>query len=134
MGASGKRRLIATAGIMSLSAAIAASPQRSLAQSQVEEVVVTARKREESLQDIPVAVTALSGGELANKGVQSPRDLATTVPGLAVGLSAASATAVVFSIRGQSASDVLLTIDQAVGVYVDGINVARPRISGGAIL
>jgi len=115
-----------TTSVIAMAAAVATTSVTAHAQAQVEEVVVTARKREESLQDVPVAVTALSGGELANKGVQSPRELATTVPGLAVGLSAASATAVVFSIRGQTASDVLLTIDQAVGVYVDGINVPRP--------
>jgi len=126
MNASAKRRLTMTTSVIAMAAAVATTSGTAHAQAQVEEVVVTARKREESLQDVPVAVTALSGGELANKGVQSPRELATTVPGLAVGLSAASATAVVFSIRGQTASDVLLTIDQAVGVYVDGINVPRP--------
>ena len=126
MSASARRRLLLTASVVIVAAVVATAPETSQAQSQVEEIVVTARKREESLQDVPVAVTALSGGELADKGVQSPRELATAVPGLAVGLSAASATAVVFSIRGQSASDVLLTIDQAVGVYVDGINVPRP--------
>ena len=48
----------------------------------LEEVVVTARKREESLQDIPVAVTAISAAEIANRQVNSLDDLAKFAPGL----------------------------------------------------
>src|SRR5689334_21206402 len=46
------------------------------------DVVVTARRREERLQDVPVAVTALSGEALAARGIVNVQDLAKTTPGL----------------------------------------------------
>ena len=102
------------------------------AAQEIEEVVVTARKREESLQDVPVAVTSISGDQLQKQGVMNIRDLGRLVPNLKSTGHPSSASIVVFSIRGQKSGDVLSTVDQAVGVYSDGIYVPRPRGMNGA--
>jgi iron complex outermembrane recepter protein len=94
--------------------------------AQVEEVVVTARKREESIQDVPVAVSAFTGEQLEQQGIKTPADLAKTVPSLSTGFSQNGASTVTFVLRGQSASDVILTIDQAIGLYADGGYIPRP--------
>ena len=126
---------IATLALMAAApqkAAAQAAPQRASSQGSVEEVVVTARKREESLQSVPVAITAMSGEQLAERGIQSPLDLGRSVPSLRSLPHSISASVVTFSLRGQMAGDVLSTVDQAVGVYVDGVYIARPRGLNGA--
>ena len=102
------------------------------AQSELEEIVVTARKREESLQDVPVAVTSINGDNLQKQGIRNTQDLGRLVPNLKSTGHPSSASIVVFSIRGQKSGDVLTTVDQAVGVYADGVYVPRPRGMNGA--
>jgi len=116
-------------GATALSLAV---PGVSLAQQQVEEIVVTARKREESLQDVPVAVTSLNGDQLQKQGIRNTQDLGRFVPNLKATGHPSSASVVVFSIRGQKSGDILSTVDQAVGVYADGVYVPRPRGMNGA--
>ncbi|RLA59944.1 MAG: hypothetical protein DRR04_07075 [Gammaproteobacteria bacterium] len=99
-------------------------PQLSLAQGNVmEEVVVTARKRQESLQETPVAVTALSSEALRDANIRNLADLTTTVPGLDAKVGSKSGE---FAIRGVGARDNKnVRTDPAVGVYVDGIFIPR---------
>ena len=96
------------------------------------DIVVTARKVEENLQDIPIAITAATGEALEAKGVQSLSNLGSAVPGLQTRTHPSNPSIVVFNLRGQGAGDTLLTVDQAVGVYLDNVYVARPRGLSGA--
>jgi iron complex outermembrane recepter protein len=91
--------------------------------STIEEVVVTARKREESLQSIPVAVTSVSGNQIERQGIRQTSDLTKIVPSLTVAPSSSASTAAVFSLRGQAAGDILLTLSQPVGIYEDTVNI-----------
>ena len=88
-------------------------------------VLVTARKVEEDIQDIPVAVTALSGEELVDANVSNMMDLAKYVPSVEIYQGTGEQSAVTFSVRGQSQADILLTTDSSVGTYIDGVNVPR---------
>jgi len=94
----------------------------------LEEIVVTARKISESLQDIPVAVTAFSTDSLQKKGLSNISQIGDYTPGLTLDstatLTGSSSTITAF-IRGIGMSDFLLTIDPGVGIYVDGVYVAR---------
>ncbi len=90
------------------------------------EVVVTARKRAESLQRIPVAVTSVTGTQLAQRGIRETTDLEEVVPSLTVTINSSQESAAVFSLRGQTAGDILLTLSQPVGVYEDSVNVPHP--------
>jgi len=91
----------------------------------LEEVVVTARRREENLQEVPVAVTALSGPALVARGVQTVADLSRFSPGVSISKSARSATGVRFILRGQAPVDSLLTSDPSAAVYVNEVYVPR---------
>ena len=93
----------------------------------IEEIVVTARKREESLQDVPVAVSAFSGNDLARQSVQEFIDLNAQLPGVYVSMVQHHASMATVAIRGQAQADTLMTTDSSVGVYVDGINLPRQQ-------
>jgi iron complex outermembrane receptor protein len=109
-----------------LPAAEPATAQRVPAHA-IEEIVVTARKTEESLQDVPVAVTALSEEKLEQTSTFSPFDLQFQVPNMTAREGTGSSTAAVFQIRGQVMVDFIGTLDPSVGLYDDGIYVARPH-------
>lgn len=96
----------------------------SLAQTVLEEIVITAQKREQSIQDVPIAVTALSGEELLRNGISDVFDLQQSTPGLTVAQNQNSTTSN-FSIRGVGTSGSNFGLESSVGLYVDGIYRAR---------
>ena len=104
-------------------------PSVALAQDSggLEEVVVTARRREESLQDTPVSITAFSGAALEARHIERLDGLAAATPNLVIDPSAnfsgSSAAASVF-IRGIGQVDFTLTTEPGVGIYLDGVYVA----------
>uniref|UniRef100_B0SXU3 TonB-dependent receptor n=1 Tax=Caulobacter sp. (strain K31) TaxID=366602 RepID=B0SXU3_CAUSK len=115
-------------GITPAQAQAQAQTQAQPASVQIEEVVVTARRREERLQDAPVAVTALSGDALQARGVESVDQIARFAPSIrfdgAAALSGGNYNATVF-IRGVGQNDFAIFSDPGVGVYVDGVYYAR---------
>ncbi len=93
----------------------------------IEEVLVTARKEEESIQDVPVAVTALSEQNLKNTSTFSTVDLQYQVPNITTREQGGQSTAAVFQIRGQVQNEVIATLDTSVAFYDDGVYIARPH-------
>src|SRR5450755_1214244 len=67
----------------------------------LEEVTVTAQRREESASKVPISITAFGAEQLAQRSITTERDLQTSVPGLVV-KSVSSETQLTYSIRGQS--------------------------------
>lgn len=106
-----RRHLLASAGGLAMvwlpatvaQAQTAAAPDPSTA-SALEEVIVTARKREENIQSVPVAITALGAEEMRAKSVRTAYDLVANTPGLVIRGAAASRNAPEYFIRGQGAS------------------------------
>ncbi len=94
-----------------------------------DEIVVTAQRREQSLQDVPITLSVVSSQQIQNLAADDVGDLSAFVPGLAV--SNASPTQARYSIRGVTTSDFGVGTDPAVGVYVDGVYSAR---SGAGLL
>lgn len=94
-------------------------------------VKVTARRREETLKDVPVAVTALGGAQLERLGVRNLGDLQGQVPSLTVYAARGSNTTLTTYIRGVGQSDPLWGVDPGVGIYFDDVFIARPQ---GALL
>ncbi|CAA0093138.1 Ferric-pseudobactin 358 receptor [Halioglobus japonicus] len=90
--------------------------------SQLEEVVVTAQKRVESLQDVPISVSAISGEMIRNNGMQNMEDLAVMIPNLNVSDSPGVNSIV---IRGLGSGAGTISFEQSVGLYIDGIYAAR---------
>ena len=102
--------------------------------SALEEIVVTARKREERLQETPISITAMSGEALADRRIETTQELARVVPNLIVSQGqsvSGNSSAGAYFIRGIGQIDFLLNTDPGVGLYVDGVYVAR---SVGSIL
>ncbi len=90
----------------------------------LEEIVVTARKREENIQDTPVAITAFTAANLQMRSINSSDQLGQYVPNLTfdsgTGDTGGSGNAQVF-IRGIGQQDYLLTSSPGVGIYIDGV-------------
>ena len=93
-------------------------------QAALEEIVVVAQKREQNLQDVPVAVTALSGAQLTELGVTDVFDSQQSTPGLIVDQNQ-TATTSNFSIRGVGTSAQNFGLESSVGLYVDGVYQSR---------
>lgn len=93
----------------------------------VDDIVVTARRREESLQDVPVAVTAVSGEQLEAKGSADITELARSTPSLTLNAARGSNSTLISFIRGVGQQDPLWGFDPGVGLYIDDVYVARPQ-------
>jgi iron complex outermembrane receptor protein len=94
-------------------------------------ITVTARRREENLNEIPVAVTAFSEEKLENLNVEDLGDLQGQVPNLTIYAARGSTSTVTAYIRGIGQSDPLWGVEPGVGIYIDDVYVARPQ---GALL
>ncbi len=126
------KRLLVTSITAALSAgSIGLIPISASAQMVLEEVVVTARKREESLQDIPIAVTALSGDNLRELGLRDMSDLRKVAPNVDLYDGNGTTGAANVFIRGVGARNTGVNFDPGVGIYVDGVYLSR---ADGAVL
>lgn len=92
------------------------------------DIVVTARRREERLQDVPISITAVTGDQLTTRGIRDALDLQYQTPSLTVTSNGASRTSVSYSIRGQRTQEVQLLTDPPVGTYF--AEVVMPRTYG----
>jgi iron complex outermembrane receptor protein len=106
-------------------------PSAAFAQAMLEEVVVTARKREESLQETPVAVSAFSGENMEELGMTSISDLTRVVPNVDMYSGNGTTGSANVFIRGVGARNTGVNFDSGVGIYMDGVYVSR---ADGAIL
>ncbi|MBP7334779.1 TonB-dependent receptor [Niveispirillum sp.] len=95
------------------------------------EIVVTARRRAESLQDVPVSISAFSAEQLENMGTPDITSLTKTTPNLTMQVARGSNSTLIAFIRGVGQQDPLWGFEPGVGLYVDDVYVARPQ---GAVL
>src|SRR5690606_14851093 len=129
MGASSMSRFV----IKSLVAATALGgvPVSALAQTSsgspaIEEVIITAQRRMESLQDVPISVTALSSETLQQSGISGSAELSQLVPGFRLDYNGDNAQPVV---RGVSTAVASIGAGSAVAIYEDGFLVTSPLVS-----
>ncbi|MCY4265635.1 MAG: TonB-dependent receptor [Gammaproteobacteria bacterium] len=97
----------------------------------IEEITVTARRRAENLQEVPIAVTALSGDELRLRGAVDITEVAQSVPSVTLEPTRATNTTLTAFIRGVGQQDPLAGFEQGVALYLDDVYLARPQ---GALL
>lgn len=115
-----------SAGIAALHAATVVAQEAGVqAHGPIEEITVTARRREESLQDVPVAISAFSEDALRNLQADNLGALTGSVPNLNLVQGRGSATSANVFIRGIGQPDALQTFDPAAGVYVDDVYMSR---------
>ncbi len=94
----------------------------------LEEVIVTAQKREESVQDVPIAISAFSADKLAEKGVTNIANVSDFSPNIQIDRAspfAGSSTIISAFIRGIGQNDFAFNMEPGVGLYVDGVYYAR---------
>lgn len=91
-----------------------------------EDIVVTGRLREERLQDVPIAVTALSGATIAEQAVVDVQGISKLVPMMVVGRQVSGSAASIF-LRGVGSSSLSSGFDQSIALNLDGIAMTRGR-------
>jgi iron complex outermembrane receptor protein len=98
------------------------------ARGAIEEIVVTAQKREQSVQDVPIAITALSAESLSQRGLTNISQINDSTPNVEIDYTSPfSGSSSVLSpfIRGIGQNDFAFNLEPGVGVYVDGVYYAR---------
>ena len=95
--------------------------------TRIAEVVVTAQRREEKLQEVPLAVTAMGAEQIDTRGIQNVGDLSALAPGLQISKTASNSTISQITIRGLSQINPAIYWDPAVGVYVDGVYIGKAQ-------
>ena len=97
----------------------------------IEEMVVTAQKREENVQAVPISISTLSANDIERRGVQSAADLMSTVPNMAGFQSPGARGNASIAMRGvTSGSPANLSIDSSIGIYIDGFFLGKPLSAG----
>ncbi|WP_453978073.1 TonB-dependent receptor [Brevundimonas sp. Marseille-Q4549] len=99
--------------------------------SQIDDIVVTARRREETLVDVPISITVQTGEQLENRGATDITALQRVTPNLTLQVSRGTNSTLTAFIRGVGQQDPLWGFEPGVGLYVDDVYVARPQ---GAVL
>ena len=105
----------AVAAVLATPAALAQGP------TTIDEIVVTAQKREQSLQEVPIAMSAFSSEQLERAGVADIRDLMALSPSLVMTSSAGEAAGAVARIRGIGTTGDNAGLESSVAVFVDGV-------------
>ncbi len=90
-------------------------------------VVVTARRREETLQDVPVSVTAFNADQLSKQGIPDITGLALALPNTTMKASRGTNSTLTAFIRGVGQQDPLAGFEAGVGIYLDDVYLARPQ-------
>mgnify|MGYP000007445321 CR=1 FL=1 len=104
----------------------AACATNAFAQSSgVEEVLVSAQKRTERIQDVPMAISAISGQALENRKIEGAADLQGVIPNLNIVAAPVSGLISATSIRGLGTGQPSIWMDPAIGMYVDGVFVGK---------
>jgi len=121
-----KSRNSAKSSLLALALASVVGAASAPAYAQNTEIVVTARKAEENLQDVPVAITAFSGETFEEAGLTEFADIAQLTPNFDIRPNGATGSLFAnLTIRGQSAGFLTLNADQAVGININGAPITR---------
>jgi len=122
------KALCVSACLAALSAPAFAQAQNGDSTAQIEEVVVTAQKRSESLQDVPMSVTAVSAEDIENRHIYDPSQLQYIAPSLQLKSFNAAVGATNFSVRGVGTLSFANSIDASVTSVIDGVVMGRPEM------
>ncbi|MEX2149578.1 MAG: TonB-dependent receptor [Steroidobacteraceae bacterium] len=123
-------RLSSTRNVLLAAAIAAALPAPAIAQEGITtlgDIIVTARKREESLQDVPISVSAVSGETLEDMGVPDIVAIGQSIPNVTLEPSRATNSTLTAFIRGVGQQDPVAGFEGGVGIYLDDVYMARPQ-------
>jgi len=100
--------------------------------NRLEEIIVTAQKREQRISEVPIAIAAYTGEHLNNLKITDTRDLELMVPGFKVADSGFNTP--IYTLRGVGFNDTSYTAQSTVGVYIDEISLPYAIMTKGPIL
>jgi outer membrane receptor protein involved in Fe transport len=103
------------------------------AESSLEEITVTARRRDETLQEVPIQINVLTSEQLDQFGTTDFLDISTRIAGLNLNAGGAAGAGGAIGLRGISTSSNQAGFEQSVSVVVDGVQVSRPRVMHAAL-
>ena len=131
---SARRMLLAGAALAVLTGAPAfaqdtpaADAAQAEGQGYSDEIVVTARRREETLRDVPIAVSAFSGEQLETQGAIDITDIAAQTPNVTLEVSRGTNSTLTAFIRGVGQQDPVAGFEAGVGIYLDDVYLNRPQ-------
>lgn len=113
--------------MLALSAPASAQTETGAASGQGAPIVVTARRRDESLIEVPLSVTAVSGEDLNQSGALDITEVAENVPNVTFEVSRGTNTTLTTFIRGVGQQDPVAGFENGVGLYVDDVYYNRPQ-------
>jgi len=96
-----------------------------------DEVIVTATRRAESIQDVPIAVTAILPDDLEKQGVVNIQNLTSVAPSFSTSQAQTASGTVVLRVRGVGTTSNNIGFESAVGVFIDGAYQSRPGVALG---
>ncbi len=120
-----RRALMSSVMVLASASAQAAETAEAEGEMMLEEIIVTANKRETSLMETPLAISAFSQETLDRRGIKSARDLAGTLPNIQLATGSDSGTAT--TVRGVTSTDFTEVGEGAVAVHLDGFYSPRPQ-------
>ncbi len=123
--------LLALAMGLAYPAAAQTAPETAVEQANSGDIIVSARRRDESLLEVPIAVSTFSGETLEAQGAPDITALQRQTPNLTLQVARGSNSTLIAFIRGVGQQDPLWGFEPGVGLYVDDVYVARPQ---GAVL
>ncbi len=107
--------------------ALAAALQTGVAQESIEEIVVTAQKREQNILEVPFSITAISEADVENRDITNIGEIDRLVPNLQVTQAPGNSTAAQIAIRGGVTINPALTWETTVGLYLDGVYIGKTQ-------
>ena len=123
-------RLLLGASLIAVASPALAQDAEQANPSGLDEIVVSAQKREQNLQDVPIAISALSSAKVEQLGIRDARDLSGLAPNVTITQGTTSGAAAVISIRGiPTPASETFGLDTSNGLYVDGIYIGRSGAS-----
>ena len=123
------RSILSAAFVLS----IASAPAVHAEQMVIEEVIVTAQKREQSIQDVPISISAFDQQFLDDAGIDDVLELQFFVPGLTI-LNNQTPAQTNINIRGVGTAGNSLSLESSVGLYIDGVYRSRQSSSIGDLV
>src|SRR6202030_1121134 len=102
-------------------AVLAQTPGAALAADELDEIVVTAQRQSERLQDVPIAITAISASDLADRGVRQAGDIASSVPNMLLNSPYGPEAQPTFTLRGVTTQDYSQNQSSPIAMYVDEV-------------
>lgn len=106
-------------------AALTMAPLCMSAHAQLEEVIVTAQKRMQSLQDTPISIAVLTDDQIEQRGISNISDLAASIPNVKITPTPSNTASSTIAIRGSVTYNPAISWEPTVGVYIDNVYVAK---------